>query len=259
VGDVRAFGEDQAFGGRISAGYKMASDTAEGGLYRLRKASDTPYNGAYNGRRTFGQKLAGAVAAVARMVLPVLALLAGIAGIYLYRDTPVPLFLNGVGVPWLTAADLIVPVAFFCVFLTNRRYGPAYAFAQVVIVCIAVAALAVFARDIIFAAFPPDTIPAMREAAAFGAAFFTAAFVSTIVFDGTRGAYWWTAPLFGSLSAAIVFPMVFFPVCFLGTATPWLHHALEYGAVLAGEGLALLIPYWFLRRMVPPLSGFGGY
>ncbi len=238
----------------------MATDTADRGIYRLRSTTDTPWAGAYNGHRvTFGQKLAGVFGAAARILLPVLVLTACVAGIYLYRDTPVRLFLDGIGVAWLTVADMIVPVAFFCVFLTNRRYGPAYAFAQVVIVSVAVAIVAVFARNIILAAFPLDTIPSMREAAAFAAAFFAASFVSTVVYDGARGAYWWTAPLFGFLSAAIVFPLVFFPICYMGSATPWLHHGLEYMGLLAGEGIALLIPFWFLRRMIPPMSGFGGY
>jgi len=256
---VRAFRQEATFGGRESAGFRMATDTADRGPYRLRTASDTTWQGTYYGRPTFGQKLAGAFGTIARMVLPVLALLAAIAGIYLYRDTPVPLFLDGVGVPWLTASDTLVPVAFFLVFLTNRRYGPAYAFAQVVVASVTVAAVAVFARDFILAAFPLDTIPPMREAAAFGAAFFATAFVSIVVFDGARGAYWWTAPFFGALSAAIVFPLVFFPVQFMGTDAAWLHHAVQYMGMMAGEGVALLVPFYFLRRMVPPLSGFGGY
>lgn len=238
----------------------MATDTADRGLYRLRRASDTAWNGAaYGHRESFGQKLMGALTAVVRMVLPVLALLAGVAGIYLYRDTPVPLFLDGVRVPWLTASDLIVPVAFFCVFLTNRRYGPAYAFAQVIIATVAVAVLAVFARKVVLLAFPPETIPPMREAAAFGAAFFAAAFVSTVIYDGARGANWWTAPLFGFLGTAIVFPLVFFPIRDLGMNTPWLDHALEYTGMMAGEGIALLVPFYILRRIIPPLPGFGGY
>lgn len=237
----------------------MATDTADRGPYRLRTASDTAWPGTAYRRPTFGRRLAGAFTAVLRLVLPVLALLAAIAGLYLYRDTPVPLFLDGTGLPWLTASDTLVPVAFFVVFLTNRRFGPAYAFAQVVAASVAVTALSVFGRDYILAAFPPDTIPAMREAAAFGVAFFAASFVSIVVFDGARGAYWWTAPLFGALSAAIVFPLVFFPVQFMGTDAAWLHHAVAYMGLMAGEGIMLLVPFYFLRRLVLPLPGFGGY
>jgi hypothetical protein len=29
--------------------------------------------------------------------------------------------------------------------------------------------------------------------------------------------------------------------------------------LIAAEGLALLIPFWAMRRMVPPVDGFGGY
>jgi hypothetical protein len=122
-----------------------------------------------------------------------------------------------------------------------------------------VAILAVFARKVVLLAFPPETVPPMREAAAFGAAFFAAAFVSTVVYDGARGANWWTAPLFGFLAIAIVFPLVFFPVSYLGMNTSWFDHALEYAALIACEGIVLLIPFYILRRIIPPLPGFGGY
>ena len=257
---MRVFKSEAALGGRDSTGFRIAAGVADRGSYRLHAASDMTWQGgAYYGHRSFGQKLGSALLAVARIVIPVLALLAGIAAIYLYRDTPLPLFVDGVGVPWLTASDLIIPAAFFAVFLTNRRYGPAYAFAQVIIASIAVTVLAIFARDLVLDAFPPETVPPMREAAAFGAAFFVAAFVSIIAFDGARGAYWWTAPLFGFLAAAIVYPLVFFPVRYMGTDTAWLTHALEYMGLMAGEGVLLLIPFWLMRRAVPPMSGFGGY
>ena len=194
-----------------------------------------------------------------RLVLPVLALLACFVGLYLYRDTPVPLFLNGTGTSWLTASHLLVAIGFLCVHLTNRRYGPAYAFAQVVISSALILAFILFASDAISSFVPLDTVPTVREAIGLGAAFFLASLISIVVFDATRGARWWTAPLFGFLTAAVFFAWIFYAAAYAGTGTFWLNHALVYGAVLASEGILMLIPYWMLRRIVQPLSGFGGY
>ena len=100
----------------------------------------------------------------------------------------------------------------------------------------------------------------MREALSFGAAFFLASFVSIVMFDGTRGAHWWTAPLFGFLSSRDLLRRDFLSGSLCrrrnrpGSITPW-----SMPAVLAGEGILLLIPYWMLRHAVQPLSGFGGY
>ncbi len=240
---------------------RMAAGAIEDGPYRLRSASDAAWAGAtaYGHRETIWEKAAAAFTAVVRMILPVLSLLACSAALYLYRDTPLPLFLDGTGTPWLTASHLLVPVAFLCVHLTNRRYGPAYAFAQVVVVAALVAGLVLFASNQIRPFLPQSTLPTMREAIGLGAAFFVASFVSIVVFDGARGAHWWTAPLFGFLSAAIFFALIFFPAAYAGTSALWLDHGIEYMGLLAGEGVLLLIPYWMLRGVVQPLSGFGGY
>lgn len=254
VGTVRAFKQEAA--GRASSGLRISTQSVDEGPYRLRPASEAAWAGTYNyGRRDgIGQKLGRAAAAVTRLIVPVLVLLGCASGVYLYRDTPAPLY--GMGIPWVTAAHLILPVSFFCVFMTNRRYGPAFAFAQVVLTAIIIVAFSVFGRDNVAPVLNVDIVP-VREAAAFGVAFFAASFVSIVVFDGARGAYWWAAPLFGFVSAAIVFPLVFFPV--VSTGMSWVVQALQYSALLVGEGVLLLIPYYVLRAIIPPISGFGGY
>lgn len=235
----------------------MASRAINQGPYRLRTVGDTPWGTPYGyGRKvSLGRKAGAGLAVVGRMVFPVLALMACVAAIYLYRDMPVRLF----GISWLSAAHLLVGIGFFCVFLTNRRYGPACAFAQVVVTSLLVVGALVFGKDTLGAAFPLATIPSVREAAAFGAAFFGASFVSIVVFDGARGPYWWAAPLLGFLSTAIIFPLLFFPAAFAGTGAPWIGHTFVFIGVLAGEGIALLVPFWILRSMVPPAGGLGGY
>jgi uncharacterized PurR-regulated membrane protein YhhQ (DUF165 family) len=259
---VRAFQQEVSVGLRESVATRMASSGAvEDGPYRLRSASDASWAGhmAYGHRETFWEKIGAAANAVLRMIVPVLTLLATFVGLYLYRDTSVPLFLDGTGTPWLTAGHLLVAIGFLCVHLTNRRYGPAYAFAQVVVCSALILAFILFAAGEIRIFVPQDTMPTVREAVGFGAAFFLASFVSIVVFDGTRGAHWWTAPLFGFLTAGVFFAWIFYPAAYAGTGALWLDHALVYAAVLAGEGILLLIPYWMLRGIVPPISGFGGY
>ena len=253
---MRAFKQDALVAGRAGSGFRIPTHSVDEGPYRLRSANEAPWTTSYGYGRREGlwQKLGAGLAAAARLIVPVLVLLGCISGVYLYRDMPVPL--GGIGLAWITAADLFVPVGFFCIFMTNRRYGPSHAFAQVLVTSIVIVMVTLFGRDTVTAALPVDTV-SIREAAAFGGAFFAASLVSIVVFDATRGAYWWTAPLFGFVSAAIVFPFAFFP--FAATQAAWLIHAAQYAALLAGEGVLLLVPYYLLRRVIPPMSGFGGY
>jgi uncharacterized PurR-regulated membrane protein YhhQ (DUF165 family) len=259
VGVVRNY-ESGFAAGRSSLGVRVSASVADDGPYRLRSASDATYAGqiAYGQRTGFGQKLGEVIRAMLRLVLPVAALLASFAGVYLYRDTRLDLFQDGTG-HWLTDGHLLVPLSFLAVHLTNRRYGPSYALAQVVVTAALVAGTILFAGNQIMAYVPFDTLPTVREALGFGGAFLFASFVGIVMFDGARGARWWTAPLSGFLGAAIFFAAIFFPAAYAGTEAPWLKQGLEYMGVLAGEGVLLLVPYWMLRGFVPPLSGFGGY
>ena len=258
MGSVRAFNSEVAVRARIGAA-RLGSETTDPGPYRLRSASDAAWQGqsVYGHRETFGQKIAAVFVAALRMIFPVLGLLASFAAVYLYRDTPVDLF-DDQG-PWLTASHLLIPLGFFVVFLTNRRYGPSYAFAQVVISFAALAAVVALGRDLFDNALRPETMPTMREGVAFSVAFFAASFVSIVVFDGARGARWWTAPLFGFLAAAVVFSLAFFPAAYAGTDMPWLDHAVKFLILLGGEGILLLAPFWAMRGIVPPIAGYNGY
>ncbi|NIJ50093.1 hypothetical protein [Rhizomicrobium electricum] len=211
----------------------------------------------YGRHETWLEKIGGAIGAVVRLVFCTLVLCAWLTAAFLYRDTPMEVF--GIGTGWLSLAYVLVPVGFYCVAMTNRRYGPAYAFAQVVTALALVTALVLFARDAIAEIVPLDSAPSLREAAAFGIAFLLASFVSIVAFDGARGPRWWTAPLIGFLAAAIVFAAVFFAVSYTGTGRAWLSDCVQYMGLIAGEGLLLLIPFWAMRRMVPPVAGFGGY
>ena len=252
---MRALKQGSFAAGRVGAGYRFSEQSIDQGPYRLRPANDAPWAAANYGRREgVLQRIGDAVSALVRLIVPVLVLLGCISGVYLYRDVPAPL--DAISLPWITVAHLFVPLGLFCVFMTNRRYGPAYAFAQIVISSLIVAAVALFGQHTVNVALPAEPVP-VREATAFGAAFFAAGLVSIVVFDGARGAYWFTAPLFGFISAAIVFPFAFFP--FAGIEAAWLSRAIEYAGFLAGAGVVMLVPFYLLRRVIPPMAGFGGY
>jgi uncharacterized PurR-regulated membrane protein YhhQ (DUF165 family) len=229
------------------------------GPYRLRGASDAalPSYG-YGQRTTLGQRGAEALRAVARIILPVLVLGTALGATYLYMDTQLPYFADARG-PWLTVGHLLLPLAFLAVHLTNRRYGPAYAFAQVVLTLAALAAIVLFGGGIAPSLLPATVLPSLREIAAFVGAFLLAGFVSIVAFDGARGPRWWMAPLIGSIVAAIVFAPAFYLSAYLGTSGPWLNHmATHLGLLLAGAVLGLA-PFWLLRGVIQPLPGFGGY
>jgi uncharacterized PurR-regulated membrane protein YhhQ (DUF165 family) len=211
----------------------------------------------YGRQESFFDKVGAVLATLSRMVVCTAVLSAWLVASYLYRDTPMAVF--GIGVGWLTLTHVLVPLGFYCVFMTNRRYGPAYAFAQIVITMGLVTALVLFAREALNEVVPLDRAPSVREAISFGSAFLLAGFVSIVAFDGARGPRWWTAPLIGFLAAAIIFAAVFYPALYAGTDKAWLDQGLAHMGLIAGEGLVLLVPFWAMRRMVPPVAGFGGY
>jgi len=210
---------------------------------------------AYN-QRSAARRLLVAAQTAARMILPVLGLTAALAAVYLFIDMPAPRFL---GAPWLTASHLLLPFAFLAIHLTNRRYGPGYAFWQLVVSLVLLASLAALGGEIVHHLLPPAAEPTAREVAAFGTALLLAGFLSIVTFDGLRGPRWWTAPLAGSMAAALAFAAIFYPAAYAGSAPAWINHMAVHAGVLTVGAFAMLLPYWLLRRMVEPLAGYGGY
>ena len=196
-----------------------------------------------------------AIGAFVRLVIPVV-LLATLGGAsYVYAGVPAPVFNN---LNWLNIGLLVLPVTFLAVHLTSRRYGAGYAVAQLLLTAAAVVALAFFAKDQIKMALGEHDIPA-RVLIGFGAALFVAQLVAIFLFDRLRGPRWWQAPLMASLIGGVVLSLVAFPASFAGTSLDWSGHMLDYMAVTSVAAVLLVIPYWMLRPLVPPRSGFGGY
>jgi hypothetical protein len=241
----------------------MTAYEAEHGAYRLRRTGDAvwpPRERAYGGQdESIWRKIAWAGLAFCRLILPVTLLLTLLGAAYLYSDTYLPL--DGVTArnPLLAVSDLILPMAWFAIHLTNRRYGAGYAFAQLV------AALAIGTSIVLFN--PGDVdhwidvspMLTMRAVIAFGGAFLLANVIAILFFDGARGPRWWTAPLIASFTAALVFSAVYYPAAFAGVNLPWTDAAMTHFMVFAGESLALLLPYFLLRKAMRPLPGLNGY
>ena len=241
---------------------RVAMGVEDASLYRLRTAADAAWPSqatAFRKREGIWQRLGVGAGVILRLVVPVLLLVSALAGAYLYLDAKLPYFADH-GTAWLTLGHALVPVSFFVIALTNRRYGASHAFAQVAVSMVVIVAAIAVASDSLRGLVPAHAVPSMRFAMAFAAAFFVASFISIVMFDGARGPRWWAAPLVGLAAAALVFPAIFFPAAFAGTTDAlWLRHMLIFGGLMLGSVFVSLIPYWLLRGIVPPLSGFGGY
>lgn len=200
-----------------------------------------------------------AVQALSRLVFPVLLLTTIGAAAFIYGDEPAGWLgnLDVGGKPFCTGL-LALPVTVFVVQLTNRRYGAGYAFAQVFAAAVLVLAAVLYMRDdlaLLRDGAPPD----LRVALAFGSGLFLAQIVSIFMFDRLRGPQWWQAPLFSSIFGGIVLGLVAYPGAYAGTGMVWTEPMMAYIAVSAAAGVVLVAPYWLLRSLVEPLSGFGGY
>jgi uncharacterized PurR-regulated membrane protein YhhQ (DUF165 family) len=196
--------------------------------------------------------IARTVTAILRLILPVVFLLIAGAACVIYSDTLAAGLGSLAGRP-LSVGLALLPVTFFVVQLTNRRYGAFYAYAQIAIAwTLALIALPSLVR---FMSPAPDA----RVVAAFGAALLQAQLMGVLFFDRLRGPIWWKAPLVASLVSGLLFCVVAFPLAFGGTDSNWSREMFDYMEFAAGAAVLLLIPYGVLRSRVPPLSGLGGY
>lgn len=204
-----------------------------------------------------GTKVAGVVTAAFRLVMPVLLLMTACVAAFLYSNVAVS-WIVGPNEAWLTLGQVLLPLSFLAVHLTNRRYGPGYAFAQVIATWI----LGGFAFQFVhqqMATLAGIALPSTREAIGFSLGLLLAQLSAVFVFDRTRGPRWWSGPLFASLWGAVVLCLVAYPASYAGTEVDWVNHMFVNLWLAAGAGVLLLIPYWFCRPIVQPLSGFNGY
>jgi uncharacterized PurR-regulated membrane protein YhhQ (DUF165 family) len=202
-------------------------------------------------------RIAATFSAGLRLVVPVALLLVTAIAAFAYSNIGVT-WITGPNDIWLTMGQLLLPLTFLAIHLTNRRYGAAYAFGQVAGAWI-VGLIAFQAVHVQLAAMANITLPSDRVMAGFGLGLAAAQLTAVFVFDRTRGPRWWSGPLFGSLWAAAVLCFVAYPAAYAGTDVDWVNHMFVNLWLAAGAGVLLLIPYWACRPIVQPLSGFNGY
>lgn len=247
-----------AYEAGVSAGrrgaIRVAADVANYGSRRLRNPTDVIGRAHVAGltRPNRPGAMTRAIIAVLRLVLPVAFLLLAGAACVIYSNAPAAGLGSFAGRP-LSIGLALLPVTFFVVQLTNRRYGAPYAFGQVVIAW----ALALTAMPSLAAYISPAPEP--RVVAAFGAALFLSQLMSVVLFDRLRGPTWWKAPFVALLTGGIVFCLIAFPAAFIGTDRNWSREMFNFMELAAAAAVLLLIPYGFLRSRIPPLSGLGGY
>lgn len=198
--------------------------------------------------------------AAARLAVPVLLLLVLLGASYLYADAlfalgGLPVLIRDAG---LARNDLILPGAWTCIHLTNRRLGPGYALAQLV-AGLAISLMVILVNPGQIDQWVSSPIITGRSVLSFGAAFLAANFVGIMFFDGTRGPRWWKAPLAASFAASLVFSVIYYPAGFAGVTARWADVALVHFLVFFGMSVLLLLPYWLLRPAMRPIDGMNGY
>lgn len=196
--------------------------------------------------------------AVARTALPVFALTVLLVVMHRLLAQPLAIFVDSQGA-WFSWSHLLLAVAFVEVHLTNRRYGPDYAFAQLVLSLGLCGVILLVGPYLLRQVLPASALPSVRETMAFVIAFLASGFLSIIAFEVTRGAQWWRAPLVGSVVAGASFALLFYPAAYAGSNVYWWEHMRIHTGVLVIAAVAGLLPYWLLRSSVQPLPGFGGY
>jgi uncharacterized PurR-regulated membrane protein YhhQ (DUF165 family) len=197
--------------------------------------------------------------AISRLIFPISLLVTMAAAALIYGHEPARWLGDiDVGGTPLDTGLLALPLSFFIVQLTNRRYGAGYASVQVLGGIAAVMAAAIYASDDL-ALLRGAPLPAPRLVAAFGAGLVIAQLVSIVVFDRLRGPQWWQAPLFASLIGGVVLALVAYPAAYLGTGVSWIGPMVAFTGISIAASFALLVPYWFVRGVIAPLPGFGGY
>lgn len=208
---------------------------------------------------SIGSKLWSLAAPVFRLTIPVLLLIVSGAAAFAYSNEPARwLPLTGIGGHPLTLGLVLMPATLFAIHLANRRYGAMYASAQILLAWAVSAAVMPFAMPYL-SSLNGGALPTLREIAGFGGALFVAQFVSAWVFDRVRGRRWWTAPFIASVIGGAVLAFAGYPAAYYGMAIVWIGPMWSYLWLTIGVAIALLIPYWMLRRVVPPTSGFNGF
>jgi len=210
--------------------------------------------------------LVRAMRALIRMIIPVLALM----GVFIWADfgvgQPITLF-DGLFLAnqpqlqpsqWLTNGHFLVALTFLVLNLTNRRYGAAYATAQVTLAWLILGGLVYYYFVVSEQSFMERQLPSVRISVSFVLALLTAQYLSISIFDWTRGLPWWRAPLYSAIWGTAIFCFIFYPSAKYGVDQPWISQMLSHFVLMILMSFLMLVPYFLARPVVKPLPGFGG-
>lgn len=224
-------------------------------------------------------KPAGLVArffiALGRLVVPVAALLTAL-GVYWAFDVQ-----TAGGSPYLTRFDafvnvagshkfgrglIVLPLVYFVLNLTSRRYGPGLALWTVVLSWALLGGGVYWALDQGFiTSFDKDIMP-VPQALALGLSLFAGQVCCIYFFDWLRGIPWWEAPLLAALIGGLAQTFAFHVLDHLLASGAmagvwqgdiWPRLAL-LSAIQLGWAVLQLLPTALLRGAIRPLSGYGG-
>ncbi len=206
---------------------------------------------------------ASALSWVGRMVVPVLALAVALISAFTFSNEPSTLFdglaFGGETLPsaWLTQGHLLLCLSFLVINLTNRAYGPGFTLAQVAITWALLGALAFWLLPSVEAVFATGPLPSTGMVISFVAALALGQLLAIAAFDATRGPQWWTAPLWSGIIGMGGFVVVFYLVQ-MGANPAWFGQMGVDLVVKFALAVAMLAPYYLLRKTIRPQPGYNG-
>ncbi|TNE35718.1 MAG: hypothetical protein EP347_12785 [Alphaproteobacteria bacterium] len=216
-------------------------------------------------REELAKRIWWIVRGVLRLILPVSALFVTLILTFLMtRDTVTfldifpPQLAKWNPSHWLTLGHLMLPLAFFVINLTNRKYGALYAYTQVAVTWVLLGMFTVFFMAKFGNWQSDNPFPSLQTSVAFLGAFGVAQIMLVSVFDKTRGRTWWGAPLISVIWASFFYVMIFHVVANWGLGREWMPTLTMDFVIKVVEAIVLLVPYQLMRRSVKPLPGYGG-
>lgn len=215
------------------------------------------------------------VSAVGRLILPILSLLGCLGVIALLWQVPARDFhfllqfdvgLDPMDGHWLSWGVVLVPLVFFIINLTNRRYGSALALWAVILSWLILGGLLCWAAEQGLLAAYLDEASLKRQALGVAVALFVGEILCIYFFDWLRGIPWWQAPFMAVLVAGLTYTFVFHATAYgLGHGTLegiwsgdiW-PRLIALSALQFAWALLQLLPTAALRGLIRPLPGYGG-
>lgn len=205
------------------------------------------------------------VTVIGQLTLPVVALAGALGAAWAARIVPATDFRFLAGLDpsldpegWLNWGLLLLPGVFFVLNLTSRRYGPSISLGAVLVAWAAIGGGIYWAQSQgLIKSFEQDVAP-IRLAAAFIIALLSGQLVCIYMFDWLRGIPWWEAPLMAALTGGLSFTLLLHAA----NGGSWSEAEWPRLAVLAALqlvwALLQLLPTLMLRRVIRPVSGYGG-